>query len=87
MGVGREFPEQEIDFPPGSDLILYTDGLVEVQGRNLDDGIERLLEAVPSIVSAPVPATTIDEVIKQLTDGRHDDDIAFLHVHRAAEQT
>jgi PAS domain S-box-containing protein len=31
---------------PGSTVVLYTDGLIERRGESLDDGLERLLDAV-----------------------------------------
>lgn len=82
LGVGRTFPEREAAFPPGATLVLYTDGLVEIRTRDLDDGVKTLLEALPAINAAPLIGVAIDEMINKLTDGRHDDDIAFLHAHR-----
>src|SRR5262249_61738536 len=37
--------EDRVAFPPGSTLILYTDGLVERRGSSLDDRLESLAEA------------------------------------------
>jgi serine phosphatase RsbU (regulator of sigma subunit)/anti-sigma regulatory factor (Ser/Thr protein kinase) len=38
-------PEIVVDFPPGSAVVLYTDGLVERRGEGLDAGLRRLLAA------------------------------------------
>jgi anti-sigma regulatory factor (Ser/Thr protein kinase)/plasmid stability protein len=44
LGVSRgaRYREQRFDVPSGSTLLLYTDGVIEVRGENLDDGLERL---------------------------------------------
>ncbi len=81
LGVGSEFPQGQAVFPPGTDLVLYTDGLVESSGsRDLAAGIDALLAAVPLLRDNPDIGAACDELIDQLTHGRHDDDIAFIHV-------
>ncbi|WP_410672454.1 SpoIIE family protein phosphatase [Amycolatopsis sp. cmx-4-68] len=82
LGVGAEFPERSTPFPPGVDLVLYTDGLVESRTRDLTVGIEWLLEGVTRVLDAADLETAWDELINELTLGRHDDDIALIHVHR-----
>jgi hypothetical protein len=83
LGVGTLFPQEMISLPPGTDLLLYTDGLVESRTRDLTQGMEWLLAGLAEVRAAPVAATAIDDLIKQLTGGRHDDDIALLHVRHA----
>jgi len=85
LGFGTSFPEERVDFPPGSELLLYTDGLVESRGRGLDDGTEQLVAGMSRIREAPVASAAVDELIKRMSDGRHDDDIAVLYVSRDAE--
>ncbi|MEV7099730.1 SpoIIE family protein phosphatase [Amycolatopsis sp. NPDC051045] len=82
LGIGAEFPERTTPFPPGVDLVLYTDGLVESRTRDLTVGIERLLDGISRVRDAPDLETAWDELISELTLGRHDDDIALVHVHR-----
>ena len=83
LGVGRAFSERSAEFPPGTDLLLYTDGLVESRTRDLTQGIEWLLEAVAAL-PRPVTAAACDGLVASLTGGVHDDDVALVHVHRAA---
>ncbi|MEV6442948.1 SpoIIE family protein phosphatase [Amycolatopsis sp. NPDC051716] len=82
LGVGAEFPERTTSFPPGVDLVLYTDGLVESRTRDLTVGIEWLLDGISRVLDAADLETAWDELISELTLGRHDDDIALIHVHR-----
>jgi hypothetical protein len=77
LGVGRPFDDvHRIDLAPGFDVVLYTDGLVERRGEDIDSGIEALRSAAARL---EVP---LDEVPEQLvkaclTDGP-DDDVAVL---------
>jgi serine phosphatase RsbU (regulator of sigma subunit) len=81
LGVGSDFPRAHADFPPGTDLVLYTDGLVESSGsRDLTVGIDALVAAVPMLHDNPDVDAACDALIEQLTHGRHDDDVAFIHV-------
>jgi serine phosphatase RsbU (regulator of sigma subunit) len=59
--------------PPGSTLLLYTDGLVERPGEHLDDGLERLRRLAESVADEPVdrfcdsvlaglPASGLDDI-------------------------
>ncbi|MEU5046191.1 ATP-binding SpoIIE family protein phosphatase [Streptomyces griseorubiginosus] len=81
LGVGRRrYPQQEISVPPGSRLLLYTDGLVERRGRPIDDGLRSLRE----LLAGPVGEieADCDSWLDALADGQHDDDIALLYLHR-----
>jgi serine phosphatase RsbU (regulator of sigma subunit) len=81
LGVGTRFSERQVEFSPGCKLVLYTDGLVEARTRDLTEGIERLLAGLDVVQRATDTARACDELIQELTYGRHDDDIAFVHVH------
>ncbi|HEX2178913.1 MAG TPA: SpoIIE family protein phosphatase [Actinomycetota bacterium] len=76
---GSEYDEEEINLPPGSRLVLYTDGLVEDRNMALNEGLERLRLAAteaPSVIEA-----FCDYVADRLTEGRDvQDDIAILAV-------
>ncbi|MGC3861283.1 PP2C family protein-serine/threonine phosphatase [Micromonospora chersina] len=81
LGAGR--PEQRrhsttFDFPPGSVVVAYTDGLVERRGELFDTGVARLTEAVPL-----APVDTVTATVMATLDTEHPaDDIALLAVRR-----
>jgi serine phosphatase RsbU (regulator of sigma subunit) len=73
--LGR--PDAEVTLPAGSTLLLYTDGLVEHRGEDLDEGIGRaaaVLSDGRTLDAADLAALLTDRL---LTDAR-DDDVAFL---------
>jgi anti-sigma regulatory factor (Ser/Thr protein kinase)/putative methionine-R-sulfoxide reductase with GAF domain len=78
LGVGQNdaLDAAEADLPPGSTLLLYTDGLVEVPGETLDAGLERLRRCVNGGDHAPDPLC--DRVMSELADVSGRDDIAVL---------
>jgi anti-sigma regulatory factor (Ser/Thr protein kinase) len=63
---------------PGDAVVLYTDGLVESRGSDLDVGIERLRRALST--NAPVGATCAAALaaLEEDDDREHDDDVAML---------
>lgn len=65
--------------PTGSMLMLYTDGLVERRGEDLDAGLDRLRKAA-STHHDLVPEEFLDMVLRDLHDGDLADDVAVLAV-------
>jgi phosphoserine phosphatase RsbU/P len=63
--------------PPGSMVLLYSDGLVEQRSRPLDDGMERLRITVGTHGSAPV-STLLGRLVRELPDPEHRDDVCML---------
>jgi serine phosphatase RsbU (regulator of sigma subunit) len=47
------YEEVVVDVPPGSTLVLYTDGLVEQRGEALDVGLEALRAALAELRLPP----------------------------------
>ena len=74
----RNFTDHVEILPPGSRLVLFTDGLVERRGERIDDGIARLVSLL-AIIHLPihdlVPAV-LDEMLRE----GGDDDAALLIV-------
>lgn len=79
---GGDYPVTELRLEPGAVLALYTDGLVEMPGSDIDEGVERLRAALAG--AAPSPLTeTADRLIAE-AGSRPDrpDDIALLLASR-----
>ncbi|MGI5138749.1 SpoIIE family protein phosphatase [Streptomyces sp. CA-106110] len=72
---GLPFEAAEVDLPEGSLLALYTDGLIESRGRDIDEGIDALRHALTQ--PAPSLDALCDAVLARLLPDRPDD-IALL---------
>ena len=64
---------------PGDVLVLYTDGLVEVRGRSLDQRLEQLRQ-VAAGNAVGHPDELVDVLLSRLDAGAADDDVALLIV-------
>ncbi|WP_435823841.1 SpoIIE family protein phosphatase [Kitasatospora aureofaciens] len=73
---GMPFEAAEVRLPPGSDLVLYTDGLVEDRTRDIGAG----LDVLTSVLSRPgrSPQEICEAVLDALLPARQSDDIALL---------
>ncbi|MBM7814827.1 PP2C family protein-serine/threonine phosphatase [Saccharothrix algeriensis] len=66
-----------VDVPPGALVALYTDGLVERRGQDLDDGLERLRR----VVSPTAPEDACARIMSCLVGDRPAaDDIALVTI-------
>ncbi|MFF9012528.1 SpoIIE family protein phosphatase [Streptomyces sp. NPDC014870] len=73
---GQAFATEEVLLPPGSLLVLYTDGLIEARDRDLDEGMDRLAEA---LVDVERPLSQVCEaILDQLLPCAPGDDVAVL---------
>lgn len=86
VGLDPQTPRTShaVELPPGSTLLLYTDGLVERRGAVLDDGIARLQDARAWEAGKDL-GELLDELLDELADGDAEDDIAVLGVRFNAE--
>lgn len=73
---GLPFETAELHLPEGSQLILYTDGLVEDRDRDIETGLQRLRRAL--IHPDRTPQQTCEAVLDALLPASPDDDIALL---------
>lgn len=94
------YTERTIETPPGSTLLLYTDGLIERRGESLDTGLARLIAAATRPVDDPAlppdgsvdwvssdPDRLCEALITEFFSAREPtDDVALLAMNFAANQ-
>ncbi|MDG9718027.1 SpoIIE family protein phosphatase [Streptomyces sp. DH24] len=84
IGVGGcAFESTEMPAPPGATLMLYTDGLVESRGSDLQTGVEQLATRLDDHTAAhpggPPPLESLcDEALRTLGHRERHDDVALL---------
>ncbi|MFE1443408.1 SpoIIE family protein phosphatase [Streptomyces sp. NPDC058739] len=77
LGVGgHPFETGELELPEGSRLALFTDGLVEDRGSDIDEGLDRLRSAVAG--PHRTPEETCRAVIESMLPEHPQDDVALL---------
>ncbi|MFC5803093.1 ATP-binding SpoIIE family protein phosphatase [Streptomyces formicae] len=66
-----------IPLQPGSTAVLYTDGLIERRGEDIDEGVAALERALAGATGTP--QVVCDRLIRSLgVTAEHDDDVAVL---------
>jgi GAF domain-containing protein len=77
LGAGTpDYPQTTVSLPPGSMLLLFTDGLVEDRHRPVDAGMEELQKAA---MDATDPEDLCDRALRTIAhDDRDEDDTAML---------
>lgn len=83
---GYVFEEAEVDFPAGSSILLYTDGVTEAENiRKELYSEEKLLCTIQDMKSKNDPETVIDTVLKKVMahsgDAEQSDDITMLSIY------
>jgi PAS domain S-box-containing protein len=75
-------PQATRTLPPGSTLLLYTDGLVERRDAPIDDGIDRVTRVLADELSSDADLIA-DAVLRELAPpAGYDDDVAVLVYRR-----
>ncbi|MEV4292424.1 SpoIIE family protein phosphatase [Nonomuraea bangladeshensis] len=69
--------DAEIELPPGSALLFYTDGLVESRAHSLDEGFGRLRGRAADLARQPLDALC-DLLLEGVRPTDNDDDVAML---------
>ncbi|MGW6399146.1 SpoIIE family protein phosphatase [Streptomyces sp. NPDC055134] len=79
LGLGDGMPMETLELllPEGSQLVLYTNGLIEGRHRDFDTGIE-LLRAALSDGANRTPQETCTDVLDAVMPERPDDDVALM---------
>ncbi|MFG2334343.1 SpoIIE family protein phosphatase [Streptomyces sp. NPDC048604] len=87
LGVADDatYPVTELRLEPGAVLALFTDGLVERPGADIDDGIERLRASLAEHGLAPLTETADDLIREARQTVERPDDIALLLAARWSE--
>ena len=80
--VSADYVESEAHLPVGSTLTLFTDGLVEVPGGSLTDGLNRVSETVSRLGEHPAE-TLCDDLLTDVSIRSLRDDVALLVVRLA----
>ncbi|HUH70769.1 MAG TPA: SpoIIE family protein phosphatase [Mycobacterium sp.] len=80
LAVRRDEPRPQAShvLPPGSTLMLFTDGLVERKHESIDDGIARAADVLAETMNLPMDAV-VDAILRELAPaGGYDDDVAMV---------
>ncbi|MFG3529845.1 SpoIIE family protein phosphatase [Streptomyces sp. NPDC047917] len=80
----EEFPETRLDLVPGETLVLYTDGLVEEPGADIDTGLQALIHEVSA---GPESAQALADHLSDRLWERwgSGDDVALLVLRRSPD--
>ncbi|WP_330350889.1 SpoIIE family protein phosphatase [Streptomyces sp. NBC_00582] len=73
---GMPFETAELELAEGSQLVLYTDGLIEDRLQDIDVGLDRLRKVLACAERAP--EDTCEAVVDALLPARPTDDVALL---------
>ena len=83
LGVtpAARYEAQELPFPAGSSLLLYTDGLIERRGEDIDDGLARLSDSLANVDQRNGRGSLADVVWERiLRQVELEDDVALLAI-------
>ncbi|MGA5141450.1 SpoIIE family protein phosphatase [Streptomyces azureus] len=83
LGTDVSRPNATRSLPPGSTLLLYTDGLIELPGSDLDTGLGRLRRHALALADAPLD-TLCDQLLARMPPGTTDD-VALLVLRLPAD--
>ncbi|MBB3677486.1 SpoIIE family protein phosphatase [Modestobacter versicolor] len=81
LGVDPATPrgEQVVVLDRGTTVLLYTDGLIERRGGDLDEGMARLRQAASELAGLPL-GELCDQLVDRLVHGQPEDDVALVAI-------
>jgi len=81
LGVDPGTPrgESTVVLDRGTTVLLYTDGLIERRGGDLDEGMTRLRDAAAALADRPLDEFC-DEILDRLVHGQPEDDVALVAI-------
>jgi serine phosphatase RsbU (regulator of sigma subunit) len=65
------------NLPPGSTVLLYTDGLIETRTQSFEDREQLLQQACAELAGAALPEL-LDELYRRFAGAGHEDDVVML---------
>ncbi|NYE44155.1 SpoIIE family protein phosphatase [Streptomyces fulvorobeus] len=77
-----EYPVSTVELDPGQTMVLYTDGLVELPGSDLDEGMQLLVDLVTNGPRELEPLA--DRLCEAVDERGGEDDVAVLLLRRKA---
>jgi PAS domain-containing protein len=78
IDAAAAYPTTEVSLAPGSVLVLYTDGLVESPGVDIEDSLVALGELLAEVGDRPLESLA-DEIVRHgVATGERGDDVAVL---------
>ncbi len=85
LGLNAETPfgESETEFPPGGLLVLYTDGLIERRGGDLQESLSTLAATISRMTLTRDVQALCDRVLASAFTGHNkQDDLCLLLAQR-----
>lgn len=89
LGIQHDVERDEtcVTLRRGTTVVLYTDGLIERRGQDLDTGIDLLGAALDELVADQLPLDELcDELLARLLPAHPEDDVALIAVRLHPEE-
>lgn len=75
-------PSHEFTLSPMDRLVIFTDGLVEKRGVNIEIGLAHLMLTVEEARTCPDAGSACDMILERMLPGAHEDDVCLLVADR-----
>ena len=76
----RQGTDHTVHLPPGSSIVLYTDGLIERRAGSLDDGLTELLTSLAAVAPQNLTADQLSDHLLATFTGATEDDVVLCVV-------